>query len=112
MGSSMFFNSGEPELRHLHAQLVAHLAIHGIGQADAAADGQRFDARGDVHAVAIHVRLAMHHVADVDANPHMMWRSDGLSGVAGDNGALDFHRALASPGARWETRPGTRHRWS
>ena len=67
-----------------HRHFVAHLRIDRVGKADGAADGQRFDARGDVHAVPIHVRFAMHHVADVDADAQVDVPLAGLGGVARD----------------------------
>ena len=85
---------GRVQLGQPYVHLVAHLRIHGIRQADSSPNGQRFDARGDVHPVPIHVGLAMDHVTDMDADAHVDVALGGLRGIAGDDRALDLHRAL------------------
>ena len=53
----------------LHA--VAQLVARHAGDADAAGLRQRLHARGDVHAVAEHVAVPHHHVADIEADAQL-----------------------------------------
>ncbi len=73
---------------------IANLPLHVRGNADPACAGQLFNARSDVHAIAINIAIAVNHVADVNAdfefNPPI--RRDVM--VALGQSALDFNCAL------------------
>ena len=89
----MFFNSGRLNLHQRVLHLVLDLVIDRVGDANPARLGQRLDARGDVHAVAMHVARAAHHVAQMDADADAHLPFGGLRLVALGQRPLDFHRA-------------------
>ena len=90
----MFFKSAEPNFSNLRLERVANLPLHVHRNADAARAGQLFDARSDVHAVAINVAVAMNHVADVNADLEFDPPVGRDVMVALGQGALDFDGAL------------------
>ena len=73
---------------------VADLPFHIHRDANPARAGQLFDARGDVYAVAVNVAVAMHHIANVDAD----FKFDAPVGrdvvISFGQRALDFDGAL------------------
>src|SRR6202011_1247317 len=83
-----FFKSG--------FERVADLPLHVHGNANAARAGQLFDARSDVHAVAVDVAVAMDHVTDVDPDLELDPPVGCDVRVAFGQGTLNFDRALRS----------------
>ena len=69
-------------------QPVAHVLIHRVGDEHPAGIGQRFDARGDIDAVAIEVVAPDNHVAEIDADAQF----DAI--VRRDTGVPLGHRLL------------------
>ena len=82
---------GRAEISHRHIEPSAHLAIGVLGQTDRAGFGDSFEARGDVHAVAHQVAVALlDHVAEVNADAKLDAFVERDARVALDHGVLNF----------------------
>jgi hypothetical protein len=75
-------------------ELVAHLAVHVLGDADAAGRRDVFQPRGDVDAVAVDAHLVVDHVAQVDAHAELHAAGLGHALVARLHHRLQPDRAV------------------
>ena len=84
-----------PQVFVVELELSLHLVVeYVIRDADPARLGEPFQARGDVHAVAVEAISLDPHVAQVDADPELHLPPVGDRGVAGLDDALDLGCAL------------------
>ena len=93
-----------PEIDKFERQLVSHLLMNNVRDADAARLGHRFEPRCDVHPVAIDVLGFGNHVTEIDADaePHALLR--GNSEVAVMHAALHLDRAKHGFDDAWKFR--------
>ena len=90
------------DIGELHRQLVGNLFMHRARNADAADLGETFETRRDIDAIAEQVAIALHHVADRDADAKAHLAARGVRHIPGAQAFLDIDRASHRFDSTWK----------
>jgi hypothetical protein len=90
------------DIGELHRQLVGNLFMHRARNADAADLGETFETRRDIDAIAKQVAVALHHVADRDADAKAHLTARGVRHIPGAQAFLDIDRASHRFDGAWK----------
>ncbi len=90
------------DIGELHRQLVGNLFMHRARNADAADLGETLETRRDIDPIAKQVAIALHHVADGDADAKAHLTARGVRHIPGAQAFLDIDRASHRLDGTWK----------